>query len=353
MPAIGAWVDGQRGVGAGKRAVAARLADLLDASAGGKDDRAVVERRGARGLEADGSAKQHLDRLVLGDRHHIDSRSPGSIDRPQGASRVDDAVAVVGPAADIHLDVEQALIHVHRQALGRDIGRRSRAHRAALLDPRSDQRDIVARIDVGPGLDLDLRSWRRPQSAEGEARSRPVEVGRAIVVEVRDGRAGQQQAADVEHRRRTDEDSAGTVEPDVAAGGFAVLDLADHRPVESDRPRRIDRVDPVEHGVVGRVRAVDEGRDIARGKEVDRSRPLRGVERRPVDHRLSGIDGDRFRARARRARSRTDRGDVRPFAAGRSLEGAGRGLGMRLLRQQGRGGHRRRRAGHEEPSAPD
>ncbi len=174
--------------------------------------------------------------------------------------------------ADRHFDIEQALVHGHRQAIGGGIsGRAVDLDVAALFDARRDQRDIAAAcVDLRAGHDLDAAC---AGLGFGEGGGKAVAAGREAVRQV--DRA-EQQAADVEHGIGADDDPAGAVEPDVAAGR-AAGELAEDAAVKLDAARRVGRHDAVENGEVGKAGAALIGRGVAGRQEVDGARALRSV----------------------------------------------------------------------------
>ena len=163
-----------------------------------------------------------------------------------------------------------------------------------MLDGRRDHGDEAALLERP-----DLRSRLGDHRPDGEAgERREVEAARRGIVEIAGAvvdhvEAGEDEAADVEHGGRADDDPAGAREDHRAAGAVdaerGVLDPAEHGSVEAD-----DGIadDPVEHDEVEIVGAVDEGRDIARGQE-DASRRV------PADDRGLGVDPDRLDPRRR------------------------------------------------------
>ena len=99
--------------------------------------------------------------MILRNRDHYDGVivAVRRIGRSARLTGVDNPIRVGRP--DIHLDVEQTLVHCHGELLARGIsGRAVHADAAALLDARRDQRDVAARLrsdDLRAREDLDLR----------------------------------------------------------------------------------------------------------------------------------------------------------------------------------------------------
>ena len=88
---------------------------------------------------------------------------------------MDDAVRRPSVPPSTDLNVEQPLVHRHRELLGGDIGRRAvDLDVAALLDPRGDQRDIASaqRVDLRAG-NLDAAGVEAPA---GEVAEKPSEL---------------------------------------------------------------------------------------------------------------------------------------------------------------------------------
>src|SRR5439155_17695965 len=129
-------------------------------ASGRQDDLPVLD--GAIGrIEADRAAEQDGECLLFGNRDHGDAVVVGEdgVGGATGLAGVDDAVAVGG--ADIDLDVEEALVHRHRDLFAGDVsGGSVHSHGAALLDARPDQGDVAVRwkrVDLRSVHDLDFR----------------------------------------------------------------------------------------------------------------------------------------------------------------------------------------------------
>ena len=170
--------------------------------------------------EADRAAEQHGQRLVLRHRDHVDRVMVGSPRRwrrrrSSRCGRCRCASECRAPTGTSMSNRPWFMVIV--RLLGGGIGGRAvDLDVAALLDPRRDQRDIAAaRVDLRAGHDLDAAG---AGLGLGEGRGKAVAAGGEAVRQV--DRA-QQQAADIEHGVGADDDSAGAVEPDVAAGRAA------------------------------------------------------------------------------------------------------------------------------------
>ena len=267
---------------------------IAHAPARGEEDLTVLDGGVDRVVEADGAAEQHGERLVLRNSDHVNLMvvGGGGVRRAARLARVNDAVAVGG--ADIDLNVEQPLVHGHGELFARRIGRGAvDADLAALLDPRSDQRDVAAlleSVDLRAVLDADRRvGSRRAAKAGVEPVGRRAEVGDVV--------GGEQQATDVEHRGRSDDDSARGIKPHIAADLTALLQRGDHVAVKRDGLAAC-RSDAVENRIVRYCRRAGEGRRVAGRKEIDRPTARLLVRGCPVDRRRTGAEHNRFGARS-------------------------------------------------------
>ena len=158
---------------------------------------------------ADVAAQKHRHRFVLRNCDHVDARCV-ALTRPDCRAT---PVWTTGPAVPMSTEMSnRPSLMVIVDPLGSDVGGRAvDPHFTMLLDARSDQRDVIAvgeRVDLRAAGDADQRKAVL-KSSELAGRLTGVGVEGRIV-----GR--QQQAADVEHAGRADQDPARAVEPDPA-----------------------------------------------------------------------------------------------------------------------------------------